>query len=219
MTSVEDRVHAAMSAAADANLAGRPIRSAPPLRLPSGASGRRAPPVKGPSGWSHLGGAARRRHGNQRRSPSRWYSSRASRTIARGSRATNCFSQPGRPNRPGWRAAPLRGLQWDEHISRGRSDSVTGKLLATIALPVRKGSRTSPWAITAADDDRTFAVSIVTYPTAALQGSGSDHLREGEAGTASWYEVRLAPGAATPARLAPVPVKPRTVPRRPRFRP
>ena len=36
MSSVEDRVHAAMSAAADANLAAREIQSAPFLRLPSG---------------------------------------------------------------------------------------------------------------------------------------------------------------------------------------
>jgi hypothetical protein len=36
MSSVEDRVHAAMSAAADANLAAREIQSAPLLRLPSG---------------------------------------------------------------------------------------------------------------------------------------------------------------------------------------
>ena len=45
MTSVEDRVHAAMSAAADANLAARDIRSAPPLRLPPGpaADDRRRP--------------------------------------------------------------------------------------------------------------------------------------------------------------------------------
>lgn len=43
MSSVEDRVHAAMSAAADANLAAREIQSAPFLRLPSGpvASHRR----------------------------------------------------------------------------------------------------------------------------------------------------------------------------------
>jgi hypothetical protein len=63
--------------------------------------------------------------------------------------------------------------------------------------------------ISAAGDDRTFAVAVVTYPTASLQGTNA---LEKATGTASWYEIRLAPGTATPARLTPLPVKPQTVP-------
>ena len=87
-------------------------------------------------------------------------------------------------------------------------DSVTGTILAKLALPVRKGFTTFFMGMTAADDDRTFAVSVVTYPTASLQGKEA---LEKATGTASWYEVRLAPATATPARLTPLPVKPQTV--------
>lgn len=62
--------------------------------------------------------------------------------------------------------------------------------------------------ITAAGDDRTFAVSVVTYTDASLQGTNA---LVKATGTASWYEVRLTPGTATPARLTPLPVKPQTV--------
>jgi hypothetical protein len=54
MSSVEDRVHAAMSAAADANLAAREIQSAPFMRLPSGpAAGDRRHHV--PRRWIRWG--------------------------------------------------------------------------------------------------------------------------------------------------------------------
>jgi hypothetical protein len=54
MSSVEDRVHAAMSAAADVNLAARDIQSAPFLRLPSGpAAGDRRRHV--PRRWTRWG--------------------------------------------------------------------------------------------------------------------------------------------------------------------
>ena len=184
MSSVEDRVHAAMSAAADANLAAREIQSAPPLRLPPRpvAGGRRR--------------QARRLAGTRQGHPER----------RRGSPGTNRLSGPGRPTGPGGVPRYYVASGESNHLVAG--DSVTGKLLANLTFPVRKGSTSFVMGITAADDDRTFAVSVVTYTAAALQGRNA---LVKATGTASWYEVRLAPGTATPARLTALPVKPQTV--------
>jgi hypothetical protein len=57
-------------------------------------------------------------------------------------------------------------------------------------------------------DDRTFAVSVLTYLTASVHGSDS-FAKVTE--TASWYVVQLAPGTATPARLTLLPVKPQAL--------
>ena len=202
MNSVEDRVHAAMSAAAD--LATREIRSAPPLRLPSGP-------------------AACRRRGH---APHRWIrwavplaaaaavvALAVSLVLVKGVR--NDGAVPLKPTASASLPAPAGpdGVPRYYVAEEGNpglvvGDSVTGKLLAKLALPVRKGFTSFFMGITAADDDRTFAVSVVTYPTASLQGTNA---LEKATGTASWYEVRLAPGTATPARLTPLPVKPQTV--------
>jgi hypothetical protein len=205
MTSVEDRVRAAMSAAADANLASREIRSAPPLRLPPGPAageGRRPAPRR----WIHWAAPL----------------AAAATVIALAislvlvKSAQNDGAVPFRPTAstspaalagpggvPRYYVAQGKG----DHIVAG--DSVAGTILANLAVPVRKGFTSFYLGITAAADDRTFAVAVVTYPTASLQGTNA---LEKATGTASWYEVRLAPGTATPARLTPLPVKPQTVP-------
>jgi hypothetical protein len=72
-------------------------------------------------------------------------------------------------------------------------DTFTGTELATIAAP--KGTTFA--GVTAAADDRTF----VTYAIPTTLGGGL-------AGT--WYKVTLTPGAASPATLTRLPVKPLT---------
>lgn len=204
MSSVEDRVHAAMSTAADANLAAREIQSAPLLRLPSG-------PAAGD----------RRRH-----LPPRWLrwavplaaaaaviALAVSQVLVKGVRNDSVVpwqppasAGPAVSTGPGGVPRYYVALGKSSHIVAG--DSVTGKILAKLALPVRKGFTNILMGITAAGDDRTFAVSVVTYPTASLQGRDAFAKATG---TASWYEVQLAPGTATPAHLSSLPVKPQTV--------
>ena len=70
-------------------------------------------------------------------------------------------------------------------------DTFTGKVLATVAAP----AGTSFQSVSAASDDRTFAV----FATPA--GAGPT-----VAGW--WYLLRLAPGTSSPARLTRIPVKP-----------
>jgi hypothetical protein len=203
MSSVEDRVHAAMSAAADANLAAREIQSAPLLRLPSGSAA-----------------GDRRRHVPRRWT--RWAVPLAaaaavvmlavSLVLVKGAQNDSAVPlEPTASASPAVSTGPGGVPRYyvaggPSHLLAG--DSVTGKILANLAFPVRKGFTSFFMSTTAADDDRTFAISVVTYPTASIQG------RDGFAkatGTASWYEVQLAPGTATPARLTPLPIKPQTV--------
>ena len=202
MNSVEVRVHAAMSAAAD--LAAKEIRTAPPLRLPSGpaAGGRRGHAPRRWIRWAVPLAAA-----------AAVVALAASLVLVKGAR--NDSAVPLKPTASASLAAPAGpgGVPRYYLAESGSSrivagDSVTGKLLANLALPGRKGFTTFFMGITAADDDRTFAVSVVTYPNASLQGTNA---LEKATGTASWYEVRLAPGTATPARLTPLPVRPQTV--------
>ena len=72
-------------------------------------------------------------------------------------------------------------------------DSLTGKTLATFTPPAGRifGN------VTAAADDRTFVVS-----TAAPAGKST---------TNRWYEIRLVPGSADPARMTPLPITPQTL--------
>ena len=84
-------------------------------------------------------------------------------------------------------------------------DSLTGKTLATFAPP----AHTAFQSVTAAADDRTFVVFGVTSST----GSFSNLPAKGATMTGNWYEVRLAPGTAHPARLTRLPIKPLSVPR------
>lgn len=76
-------------------------------------------------------------------------------------------------------------------------DSLTGKTLATFRPP----PGTTFQSVSAAADDRTFVVFAVSSSTGSfLPANGTL--------TGSWYEVRLAPGTATPASLRRLPVKP-----------
>ena len=82
-------------------------------------------------------------------------------------------------------------------------DSLTGKTLATFAPP----ARTAFESVTAAADDRTFVVFAVTSSNGKFSASAKDAKLTG-----SWYEVRLAPGTAAPARLSRLPIEPLTEP-------
>jgi hypothetical protein len=78
-------------------------------------------------------------------------------------------------------------------------DSLTGKAVATVAPP----GHMSFIGVSAAADDRTFVVYAVS--TSATTETGH------------WFELRLAPGTADPARLTPLPVKSETVPLEPKL--
>jgi hypothetical protein len=82
-------------------------------------------------------------------------------------------------------------------------DSLTGKTLATFAPP----AHTAFESVTAAADDRTFVVFAVTSSNGKFTVSAKDPTLTG-----SWYEVRLAPGTADPARLSRLPIQPLTEP-------
>jgi hypothetical protein len=82
-------------------------------------------------------------------------------------------------------------------------DSLTGKILATIKPP----ASTAFESVTAAADDRTFIVFGVTSSTGSF-----DPGSKGATLTGGWYEVRLAPGTAVPARLTRLPIKPQILP-------
>ena len=203
MSSVEDRVHAAMSAAAAANLAAREIRSAPLLRLPAGpAAGRRHRPRRWLPWAVPLAAAAA------------VVALVVSQVLVRSVQNESVVSpQPTASAGPAGTAGP-GGVPRYYVAASGSSrilagDSVTGKILANLTFPVRKGFTSFFMDITAADDDLTFAFPVVTYPTASIQGNG-DSLAKAT-GTVSWYEVKLAPGTATPARLILLPVKPQPV--------
>jgi hypothetical protein len=79
-------------------------------------------------------------------------------------------------------------------------DSLTGTTLATFAPP----ARTTFESVTAAADDRTFAVEAIT----SSNGKWGFPFDKGATLTASWFEVQLAPDTAHPARLIPLPIKP-----------
>jgi hypothetical protein len=100
----------------------------------------------------------------------------------------------------------LKQLDGDLNSSIQRNDivvgdSLTGKTLATFAPP----AGTAFESVSAAADDRTFVVFAVTSSTGSFDPSSKAVL------TGSWYEVRLAPGTAHPARLTPLPIQPLTV--------
>ncbi|MGH3298564.1 MAG: hypothetical protein ACRDP7_42915 [Trebonia sp.] len=73
-------------------------------------------------------------------------------------------------------------------------DSLTGTTLATIAPP----SGVTFGGVSGAADDRTFVVQALA--------------RSGSATVSEWFEVRLAPGTANPARLTPLPIKAQPAP-------
>jgi hypothetical protein len=80
-------------------------------------------------------------------------------------------------------------------------DSLTGGTLARFTPP----AGTTFASVTAAADDRTFVVFAVTSATGSFAQKARTTL------TGRWYQVRLSPGAARPARLTRLPVKPVTL--------
>ncbi len=84
-------------------------------------------------------------------------------------------------------------------------DSLTGKTLATFTPP----ARTTFLSVSAAANDRTFAVFAVTSSTGSFELSMKDgRPTDSITLTGSWYKVRLAPGTAHPADLNLLPIKP-----------
>jgi hypothetical protein len=187
VNNVEDRVYAAMAAAAD--LAADEIRTAPPLRLPSESRARS------------------RRQGP----PRRWIRWAAPLTAAGvvAALAVALVIIKDLPNGgvvpagPSTSAAGPGGIpRYYVTIDAGTGqrgapntllvgDSLTGKTIATIPSPAH-----SPFqGVTAAADDRTFVVYDVTESATS-------------AGTGSWFKLHLAPGTANPADLTPLPIKP-----------
>jgi hypothetical protein len=77
-------------------------------------------------------------------------------------------------------------------------DSVTGERIAKFAPP----AHTTFLRVMAAADDRTFVAFAIT------SSKGTSLPLPGATLTGSWYEVRIAPGTASPARLTKLPVKP-----------
>lgn len=198
MNPVEDRVQAAMSAAA--NLAAREIPTAPPLRLPSE-----------PAAFTPGGHAPRRWI--------RWAAPLAAAAVVvalaislaliKGVQSDAVPANPVTPTNPVAPAGPGGVPRYYVALSSpgGKvnkpyqivvGDVVTGKMLATFAPPKNTMFRS----VTAAADDRTFVVS-------ALTSSNGSFLPPAEGTvTAHWYEVRLAPGTANPARLISLPIEP-----------
>ena len=86
-------------------------------------------------------------------------------------------------------------------------NAVTGKTLATFAPP----ARTTFQSVTAAADDRTFVVFAVTSSTGTFQPqmkNGVPVAKSVATLSGSWYRLRLAPGAAQPASLSRLPIRP-----------
>jgi hypothetical protein len=200
---VEDRVRAAMSAAGD--LADREISSAPPLRLPPGP----APATRRARAPRHWG---------------RWAAPvtaaaavvvlAVSLVVVKG--ADDGGVVPVQPAPAASTAAPAGpGGAPRYYAAQGTKgngvvvgDSVTGKLLATYTPPKQKNLTTFYGNLTAAADDETFAFSAVTYPAAALKVNNG--LLKATA-TVRWYEIRLSPGSAHPARLVRLPLEPQSM--------
>ena len=78
-------------------------------------------------------------------------------------------------------------------------DSLTGERIAKFAPP----ANTTFQSVMAAADDRTFVVFAVSSSTGSF-----GLFTKGATLTGSWFEVKLAPGTAQPARLTPLPIKP-----------
>jgi hypothetical protein len=199
MNPVEDRVHAAMVAAAD--LAAQEIRTAPPLRLPpEPAVGTR-----------------------RRRVPRRWVRWVAplaaaatvialaiSLVIVKGVHHSSAFPAGSASSTAGPGGAPryfvaLPKLPDKNGIAHNYivvGDSLTGQTLATIAPPAHANF----WSVTAAADDRTFIVEALS-PARPSQAPLLWPYRGAGTIIASWFEVHLAPGTADPVRLTPLPIK------------
>lgn len=203
MTSVEDRVHAAMSAAR--NLAAQEIPAAPPLHLPSA-------PASAPADRTS------RPHAQHRWV--RWVTPLAAAaaviavagTLVLVKGAQNDGTSPASPGTSAGQTAPTgpdgvpryyAAIQPKSDPSEGKQpymttplvvgDSLTGQKLATITPPAGVTFQY----VTAADDDLTFVVS-------GKDGTGAS-------ATIELFEIRLAPGTANPAQMTRLPIAPQPV--------
>ena len=203
MSSVEERIHAAMAAAAD--LAAEEIPSAPRLRLPPEPSSL-VRHVRPPRRWIRWGAPL----------------TAAAAVVALAVSLVTVRDIHNGPSVPGKgtasAAAPvtiprytggtggvpryyLALKQFDSASARYGivvGDSVTGKALATFAPP----ANTTFQDVSAAADDRTFTVVALTSSTGSF-GFIAGHATL----TASWYKVRLTPGTAHPATLTRLPIE------------
>jgi hypothetical protein len=195
---VEERVRAAMSATG--NLAEREISSAPPLRLPS----RPAPEtrrVRAPRRWGRWAAPVT--------AAAAVVVLAVSLVVVKGPDGGDAVpakpepsASPAAPTGPGG-APRYYTAQSDGAVVVG--DTVTGKLLATFTPPKPTSLTTLYGNLTAAADDQTFVFSAVSEPTASFKAVNGP-LKV--TATMRWYEIRLSPGSAHPARLAPLPLKP-----------
>lgn len=198
MSSTEGRLHAAMSAAAD--VAATEITAAPPLRLPP----ERAPGASrghGPRPWNRW---------------SRWtipLTAAAAvvvlaialvlvKDIPNGGVVPPNPSTAGPGGVPRYYVALKQPATYPDAATPPAGivvgDAATGGTLATFAPP----AGTTFASVTAASDDLTFAVLAVTSSTGSFAPKAKTTL------AGRWYQVRLSPGAARPARLTPLPIKP-----------
>ena len=202
MNSVEDRVHAAMTAAGE--LAAEEIRTAPPLRLPpKPAAGPRRSPA--PRRWVRWGAPLTAAAAVVALAVSLVLVKGAQNDSVVSSNPTASASTVA-PTGPGGVPRYYAALTQNNGVVVG--DSVTGKTLETFAPPARKSFKTFFRSISAADDDQTFIVSAVSYPTASVKVPSAIVKATG---TITWYVVRLAPGTANPATLTLLPIRPQTV--------
>ena len=84
-------------------------------------------------------------------------------------------------------------------------DSLTGERIAKFAPPTHT---TFKKASLAAADDLTFVIFAVSSCTGSFDLSMWPQVKRRQTLTGSWFEVKLAPGTADPARLTPLPIKP-----------
>jgi hypothetical protein len=210
MSTTEERARAAMRAIAGT------VHDAPPLRLEP-AAGELRSPVRAPR--RGRGGSGRPRH---------WWTWAAPLTAAAvvvalaialvlikdipngGAVPPNpATSTTGPDGAPRYYAA-ITPFSGSVRFTRGAEkntvqdgivveDSVTGERIAKFAPP----AHTTFQRVMAAADDRTFVVLAVTSST----GSFAPFDKKATM-TASWYEVKLAPGTAQPARITALPIKP-----------
>jgi hypothetical protein len=175
MNQVEERIHAAVQAAAGS------VHDIRPLVLPPAADGQRRP-----------GSGARARRA---RRPRTWLAplTAAAAVIALAISLVIVRDVPnGHVVPPAGPAPTVDGLPpyyvtFDAHGNLVVGETVTGARLAAVPPPAGV-----PFAgVSAAADDRTFVVD-----TAPDAGSSSDALTP-----RVWYLLRIAPGAANPARL------------------
>ena len=206
MSSVEDRVHAAVSAAAD--LAAEEIPSAPPLRLPpelsAGARRDRAHRRHTQRGWIRWAGPLA--------AAAAVFALAISLVLMKGIQhggevpASPATSTAGPGGVPRYYVAlhaftGKSGLVNNEIVV---GDSLTGQTIATFAPPA---ADVTFWSVSAAADDRTFVVEALT-PAKPRETPLLWPARGAGTIIASWFQVHIAPGTADPVHLTSLPIKP-----------